>query len=170
MRNFIVGLITFFSIVACFLFQLNVLNELPLFGVVANIGIVFIVSLGILAGEKIGVTIGLSYGLIVDIFFGKSLGIYSLLFLLVGFFCGKISYSFSKDNKFSIIMISAAVTFIYEIICYLFFVVAYGYELMILSTIIRIVLESVYNIFIASVFFKPFSFLSDIINKSKLMT
>lgn len=167
MRNFWVGIIVFFVIVFCFWIQLNILNLIPLFGVVANIGIVFVVSLGILSGQNIGVIVGIIYGLIMDILFGKALGIYTLLFFLIGFFCGKISKGFSKENKSSVLMIVAITTLAYEAICYFMFMLVYRYDLNLFSVIWTIILECVYNLFIATLLFKPFSFLSEIINKGK---
>ena len=167
MRNFWVGIIVFLVIVFCFWIQLNILNLIPLFGVVANIGIVFVVSLGIFSGQKIGIAVGIVYGLFMDILFGKALGIYTLLFFLIGFFCGKISKGFSKDNKSSVIMIVAITTLIYEVLCYFMFMLIYGYDLAWFSTIYTIILECIYNIFIATLLFRPFSFLSEIINKGK---
>ena len=167
MRNFFVGIIVFLVIIFCFWIQLNILNLIPLFGVVANIGIVFVVSLGILCGQNIGVAVGISYGLIMDILFGKALGIYTFLFFLIGFFCGKISRGFSKENKSSVLMIVAATTFLYEVACYMMFMLVYGYDLAWFSAGWTIFLESVYNLFIATLLFKPFSFLAEIINKGK---
>lgn len=167
MRNFLVGIIVFWVIVFCFWIQLNILNLIPLFGVVANIGIVFVVSLGILCGQKIGITIGISYGLLMDILFGKALGIYTFLFFLIGFFCGKISKGFSKENKSSVLMIVAITTLAYEALCYFIFMLVYGYDLALFGAIWTILFECVYNLFIATLLFKPFSFLSEIINKGK---
>ena len=167
MRNFWVGIIVFFVIIFCFWFQLNILNLIPLFGIVANIGIVFVVSLGILCGQKIGVTIGISYGLLMDILFGKTLGIYTFLLFLVGFFCGKISKGFSKENKSSIMMIVAITTVAYEALSYFIFTLVYGYDLALFSAIWTIVLECIYNLFVAMLLFKPLSFLAEIINKGK---
>lgn len=167
MRNFWICCILFLVVIFCFWFQINVLNVIPLFGVVPNIGIVLIVALGILCGQKTGIIVGTLYGIIMDILMGKAFGIYTLLFFLIGFFCGRISYGFSKENKSSIMMIVAVTTVIYEALCLMMFVIVYKYDLSLFSSILTIALECLYNVFIALVFFKPLSFLSEIINKGK---
>lgn len=167
MRNFWVSLITTLVLLLTILFQVNVLNVIQLFGVTANVGIVFVVALGILCGQKIGITIGIIYGAFMDILFGKSFGIYTLLYTIIGFVCGKISHGFSKENKSAIVMISAITTLAFELICYVIFVIIYDYDFMIFSTVHKIILECVYNIFIAKVLFKPYSALAEIINKGK---
>ncbi len=167
MRNFLAGVIVFAVIIFSILFQLNILNNIPLFGAVANIGIVLVVSLGILTGKTVGFSVGLIYGLFSDIIFGKTIGIYILLYSLVGFFCGKISDGFSKENKSSVIMVVAVVTVIFEFAYYIILCVIYNYEFVLFNTIWVIFLESIYNIFIAIIFFKLLSFLAELINKGK---
>lgn len=167
MRNFWASVIVFFVIVFCFWFQFNILNLVPLFGVTANIGIIFVVALGILCGKTTGITLGFIYGILSDILLGKSIGIYVILYLIVGYFSGKISYSFSKENKSSIVMMAAAATLIFEVICYFMFVIIYGYEFEFFGMLWTVILECIYNIFVAWVFFKPLSFLAEIINRGK---
>lgn len=167
MRNFLVSVIVFLVIVLCLWIQLNILNLIPLFGVIANIGIVFVVSLGILSGQKVGITVGIIYGLFMDILFGKAFGIYTFLFFLIGYFCGKISNGFSRENKSSIIMIVAVATLAYEIVSYFMFMIVYKYDFSLISIIWTVVLECIYNVFIATILFRPFSFLAEIINKGK---
>ena len=89
MRNFWVSIIVFLVIIFCVVLQLNVFNMIPLFGVKANMGIVLVVALGILCGQKIGIAVGIFYGLILDILIGKSLGIYTFLYFLVRLFLWK---------------------------------------------------------------------------------
>lgn len=161
------GLLTVGVMLGSIWIQFNVLNNIPLFGVKANIGIIFVVAIGILCGEKIGISVGISYGILLDILTGKSLGLYALLFFLVGFFCGKISHGFSKENKSSIIMIVAVATILFEIAAYFMFAICYGYDFSLLKFIVITILEAIYNIFIAWAFFKPLSLLSEIINKGK---
>lgn len=167
MRNFRVGIIMFLVMILCFWFQFNVLNDIPLFGVIGNIGIAFVVSLGILTGQEVGIIVGISYGLFTDILIGKCIGIYTVLFFLVGFFCGKISKGFSKENKSSIIIIVMATTLIYEVLSYILFMFIYSYDFILIKLVTTCVLESVYNMLIASILFKPFSFLAEIVNKGK---
>lgn len=167
MRNFWVGIIVFLVILLCIWMQQNIINAIPLFGAIANIGIILVVTLGLISEQKIGATVGIVYGLLLDILFGKTIGIYTLLFFIMGIFCGKIGHGFSKDNKSSVVMVVALVTVIYEIINYLLFVVIYKYDFELFSSIWTIILECVYNIFLTIILFKPFSFLGEIINKGK---
>lgn len=167
MRNFITGLLVFGVILACIWLQINVLNQIPLFGVKANIGIVFVVALSILCGQSVGISVGIAYGVLSDILFGKAFGIYTLLFLLVGFFCGKMSRGFSKENKTALVMSTAGTTIVFEILSYLVFIFVYGYEMELFAMIKTILLECIYHIVIARLCFSFFSNLAETINKGK---
>ena len=64
-------------------------------------------------------------------------------------------------------MIVALTTLLFEFLSYLMFVVIYGYDFELFSTIWVIFLEALYNILTTAILFKPLSFLSEIINKGK---
>lgn len=147
--------------------QLNILNNIPLFGVKANIGIVLVVSLSILCGQAVGISVGITYGILSDVLFGKAFGINTLLLFLTGFFCGKMSKGFSKENKTALIMVTIAATVVIEVLTYLILVVVYHYEMALMTIVKTLVLEGIYHVFLTRIFFKGLSSLSETINKGK---
>lgn len=167
MRNFWTGLIVFGIILLSFWVQINLMNRIPLFGVKANMGIVFIVAISTLCGQGVGISIGLVYGVLSDIFFGKAFGIYTLLFLGIGFFCGHMSKRFSKENKSALVMVTSLATLVFEVFCYGFFFLIYRYEILFWQLLKTIGLEMLYNMFLARILFQLFSGLAEIINKGK---
>ena len=167
LRNFWTGCIVLGVILLLIGLQINLLNEVPLFGVKANIGIVFVATLSILCGQSVGIAIGIVYGMLSDILFGKVFGIYTLLFFLVGFFCGRMSKGFSKENKVSVILITAMTTIIFEVLFYFLYVMLNGYEIELLSLVKVFLLEGVYNMLIARLLFGGLSVLSEMINRGK---
>lgn len=167
MRNFWTGVIVFLVMLISIWIQQNILNNIPLFGVKANIGIILVVALSTLCGQAVGMTIGATYGLLIDILFGKAFGVYTLLFFFVGFFCGKISRDFSKENRTAIIMVTISATIVFEVISYVVFMMIYNYEF-VLTSIIKVVgLEVLYHILLARLCFNLFSNLAEIINRGK---
>ena len=165
MKEFWTGVILFFVIICSLWLQLNLFNIVPLFGIKANIGIVLVVALSILCGLRIGISVGIVYGLLLDCLLEKSVGIFTLLFFLVGFFCGKASNRFSKENKTSIILITAGTTIIFEILSYMFFVVNYKYDIDIFHIIKTIIIEVIYNVIISMLCFRAFTWLADGLNR-----
>ena len=73
MKKFYVGLITFLVMLLVIIIQINLINSLPLWGIVANIGICMISAFGISAGKFVGGIVGFFYGLFIDLLFSRVL-------------------------------------------------------------------------------------------------
>lgn len=167
MRNFWTGCLVLGVLLCAFWIQFHFLNLVPLWGIKANLGIVLVVTLSTLCGQGIGATIGTVYGVLSDILMGKALGIYTILFFLVGFFCGRMSKGFSKENKTAIVLITTGTTLLFEIASYLLMVIVYDYEWEIVILMKTVLLEGIYNMLMARFLFPLLSSLAEIINKGK---
>ena len=167
MKKFLVGLIVIITIILLVLIQINLLNVITFAGVAANIGIVVTTAMGLLCGKEVGTTVGGIYGLIIDIIFGKSLGFYFLLYMILGFCCGMIGRGFSKDNKTTLVVMVGVATILFEILSYGLGMIIYNYNFAIFSILIFAIKEAIYNILIGVILFKPLTLLAEIINKSK---
>ena len=116
MKRFI---ITAFLIFICFLLQCTLFQALAFGGIVPNLLIVLTASFGFMRGEKTGLLIGFFCGLLVDIFFGNSIGFYSLLYMYIGYMNGKFSTIFyPQDIKLPIMLILGS-DCVYGLTCYL---------------------------------------------------
>ena len=73
-------------ILVCFLLQSSVFTQLDLGGITPNLLIVLTASFGFMRGEKEGMFIGFICGLLMDIFYAEYMGLYSLVYLNIGFF------------------------------------------------------------------------------------
>ncbi len=110
--------VTALLILVCFLLQCTVFHALAFGGVVPNLLIVLTASFGFMRGEKTGLLIGFFCGLLVDIFFGDSIGFYSLLYMYTGYMNGKFSAIFyPEDIKLPIALILGSDCF-YGLTCY----------------------------------------------------
>lgn len=74
-----------FLIVICFLLQNTVFQALSLASVSPNLLLVVTASLGLMRGEKEGLLTGFFCGMLLDIFYGRILGFYALLYLFIGY-------------------------------------------------------------------------------------
>lgn len=167
MKKVLMVIITFIIICLSIWFQMTFLNSIPLSGVVANFGIVLIAGLGLVSGKFVGGIIGGVYGLLIDLAFARGIGLYVTLYALVGIISGYLNNSFSKGNKISMIMLILICTSFFEIVAYLFNILLNGFELDIKILIIKLVLESMYNILLTVLFFKPIVFYGELLNKTK---
>lgn len=110
--------ITAVLIFVCFLLQCTLFHALSFGGIVPNLLIVLTASFGFMRGEKTGLMIGFFCGLLVDIFFGNSIGFYSLLYMYIGYMNGKFSAVFyPEDIKLPIVLIIGSDCF-YGLMCY----------------------------------------------------
>ena len=167
MRKFITALIMICVILVTILIQVNLLNVVPLFGVIANIGIVLVAGIGLMSGEFVGGMTGAFYGLLIDVIFGKLIGINILLYTLTGIFTGHISNGFSKDNKTAMMVIVSITTILFEMSNVLLLYIFTKTSFDMVSVLITVVLETAYNMMLTLMLHKFIVELGEVINKSK---
>jgi rod shape-determining protein MreD len=78
-----------FAFVVVF-FQIGVVSEVPVFGVNADLTSLLAAFVGLMCGSTIGAACGFAVGLFVDLALLQTLGLTSLIFTLVGYWCGRL--------------------------------------------------------------------------------
>jgi rod shape-determining protein MreD len=71
-------------------FQIGVVSEVPVFGVNADLSILLVGFLGLMCGSMLGAASGFAVGMLVDLALLQTLGLTSLIFTLVGYWCGRL--------------------------------------------------------------------------------
>jgi rod shape-determining protein MreD len=71
-------------------FQIGVVSEVPLFGVVVDLSPLVVAFVGLLCGSTLGAMTGFAVGLLVDLALMQTLGVTSLILTLVGYWCGRL--------------------------------------------------------------------------------
>jgi rod shape-determining protein MreD len=93
-------------IIVCFVLQATLFYRLSFAGIVPNLTIIAVASLGFMRGERTGLLAGFFAGLLVDIFFGDVIGLYAMIYMYIGFLNGKLSGVFYAENiKLPLLMI-----------------------------------------------------------------
>jgi rod shape-determining protein MreD len=77
------------SVVIVF-FQIGVVSEVPVFGVKADLSPLLVAFVGLLCGCTLGAATGFAVGLLVDLALFQTLGLTSLVFTLIGYWCGRL--------------------------------------------------------------------------------
>lgn len=167
MKKVLVVIITFIIICISIWFQTEFLNSIPMMWTIANFGIVLVSGIGLISGKFLGGIIGAIYGILIDVAFGSSIGINTALYAMCGIISGILNNSFSKGNKISMVMLVLICTVLFEFIAYILNVILNGFELNISVLILKLILESAYNMLLTIIFFNPISFWGDILNKTK---
>jgi rod shape-determining protein MreD len=76
--------------VAIVFFQIGVVSEVPVFGVNVDLSPLLVAFAGLLCGSMIGAATGFAVGLLVDLALLQTLGVTSLIFTLIGYWCGRL--------------------------------------------------------------------------------
>jgi rod shape-determining protein MreD len=71
-------------------FQIGVVSEVPVFGVNADLSSLLVAFVGLLCGSTVGAACGFAVGLLVDLALLQTLGLTSLVFTLIGYWCGRL--------------------------------------------------------------------------------
>jgi rod shape-determining protein MreD len=72
------------------LFQICAVSEVPVFGVNVDLSPLLVAFVGLLCGSTIGAAGGFAVGLLVDVSLLQTLGVTSLIFTLIGYWCGRL--------------------------------------------------------------------------------
>ncbi len=72
------------------LFQIGVVSEVPVFGVNADLSPLLVAFVGLMCGSTLGAAAGFAVGLLVDLALLQTLGLTSLIFTLIGYWCGRL--------------------------------------------------------------------------------
>jgi rod shape-determining protein MreD len=65
-------------------------SQITIFGVSADLTVLVVMSVGLLAGSIPGAIMGFATGLLVDMVLVQTLGVTSLLYIVIGFWCGRL--------------------------------------------------------------------------------
>jgi len=71
-------------------FQIGVISEVPVFGVNVDLSPLLVAFVGLLCGSALGALSGFAVGLLVDLALLQTLGLTSLIFTLIGYWCGRL--------------------------------------------------------------------------------
>jgi rod shape-determining protein MreD len=77
------------SVIVVF-FQIGVTSEVTIFGVNVDLSPLLVAFIGLLCGSMLGAVGGFAVGLLVDLALLQTLGLTSLIFTLIGYWCGRL--------------------------------------------------------------------------------
>lgn len=109
MRKIRRPLVTVLIVIICFLLESTVFQSLSFASITPNLLIVVTASFGFMRGKKEGMLVGFLSGLIIDVLFGDLIGLYALIYMVLGYVNGFFKRIFYPDDiKLPLILISAS--------------------------------------------------------------
>lgn len=91
-------------------FQIGVVSEVPMFGVTIDLSPLLVAFIGLLCGSTVGAMSGFAIGLLVDLALVQTLGLTSLVFTLVGYWCGRLRELRDPQAALTPLLVGAAAT------------------------------------------------------------
>ncbi|MCR4807871.1 MAG: rod shape-determining protein MreD [Lachnospiraceae bacterium] len=106
-------------IIIGYLLQTTLFKAITLAGIVPNILLILTSAFGFMRGKNEGMYIGFVSGLLIDIFFGKIIGFYALVYMFIGYVNGFFRRIFyPEDIKLPMILIGLS-DLLYCFLCYI---------------------------------------------------
>jgi rod shape-determining protein MreD len=90
--------------------QAAAVSQISIFGVSADISVLVVMSVGLLAGSMAGSVMGFGIGLFVDLVMVQTLGVSSLLFIAVGYWSGRVHELYDPAHGLVPLAMGAAAT------------------------------------------------------------
>lgn len=114
-RKIVIAALTFVA----YILQGTLMKGIAINNVAPNLILITVCICGFMNGRKVGMLVGFFCGLMTDIFFGNFIGLYSLLFIYIGYANGYFhKIFFPEDIKMPLILIAVS-DFVYGIVVYL---------------------------------------------------
>ncbi len=141
-------------ILTVYLIQSTMIRILPMGGVAPNLLIILTSCFGFMRGKKDGMFVGFFSGIIIDVLFGRLIGFYALIYMIIGYLNGFFaSIFYPEDIKLPVALItSSELVYCFLVYVFRFLIqgkVRFGYYFL------HIILpEIVYTIFVTIIIYK----------------
>ncbi len=152
MKRFIVY---FLEILICFLIQSAMFHYIALADIVPNLIIILVAATAYMRGKTTGMLLGLFSGLLIDFIYGNYIiGLYALIYMLLGYLIGFTNRYYSNDDYTLPIVIIGVSDLIYGFSYYIFEFLLRG-RLNLLYYFRRIILpEIIYTVAVSVLLYK----------------
>lgn len=148
MKRFIVIVI---EILICFLLQTTVFQWAALAHVTPNLLLIVTVASGLMRGRTEGLAVGFVCGLLIDFSYGDVLGLYALIYMIIGYLNGYSHKIFIKDDLTIPVLLVGVSQFIYFFLFYVFEYLLKG-KLNLLFYLVRMGLPEIVYTVVVSIF------------------
>ena len=160
------GIAVFIQILLLYLMQTSVFTSFALAGVVPDLLLIPVVAIAFTRGSNKGMATGFVCGLMIDLTYSSFIGLFALMYLLIGFLTG-FAHKIYDENDYTIPVILISVSeLIYNLLYYVFFYFLNGklnfgfylYRFMIPKVIYTVLISLIlYRLFnLENIFFKRF--------------
>lgn len=145
MKKLLINVLLFITFIIIYLLHSNLFSWFKISGVMPNLFVIFILFIGLYSNKITSITYGIITGLLLDLFIGKKVGITAIMLGGVAILGLVFDKNFSKENRFTLIIMVIVSTFIFEVGSYFLSYFIYENYIQILTFIQMLLVECVYN-------------------------
>ncbi|MGB4657778.1 MAG: rod shape-determining protein MreD [Mobilitalea sp.] len=155
------------EIIICFVLQSAMFHYVQLADIMPNLLLILVVSTAYMRGRTEGLLVGFFSGLLVDLMFGSNVvGLYALLYLLIGYMVGFTNKIYSNDDYTLPIIFIAISDLVYGFFYYIFEFLLRG-RLDFLYYLRRIILpEMIYTVAVSIFLYKLLHLIHNRLNRN----
>ena len=153
MKKTVTTIIMIITFLIVYFLQANLFSWFNLVGIKPNLFVILVLIIGLFTGESRGVMLGILFGISLDFFIGKSIGISGIMLGIVGFLGGFLDKNFSKDSRFTMIIMIIISTCLYEVGSYLFNYFINNATIGIGTFIKILIVENIFNVFVTIILY-----------------
>jgi len=154
MKKFLIGICMYIFFIFLYFLQSDFFSWFTIAGVSPNIFIIFILFLGLFTDNKFSVIIAILSGVTLDLALGRVLGITGLLFGLIAIIAGYFDKNFSKENKFTLVIMVVVMTIATEVVNYFLNVLIQEIPAEIGAFVKILSIETLYNVMLTIILYK----------------
>lgn len=168
MRKILTIIYLIFFIVLIFTLQIMLIDGRTILGVKPNLILITVIVVSLWFGLYVGSFYGLIIGIITDILFGNNIGMFTIVYSIIGALIGFFSYNYRKENKIALVYVTVIATAVFEFVQYIMYFVISSHYNSILYLLYQLFATSVLNVVIVfivySLLYKILSFFENRLN------
>lgn len=145
MKKILINVLLFITFIIIYVLHSNLFSWFKIAGVMPNLFIIFILFIGLYSNKITGITYGIIIGLLLDLFIGKKVGITAIMLGTVAIIGVIFDKNFSKENRFTLIIMVMVSTFCFEAGSYFLSYFIYDNYIQIWPFVQILLVECVYN-------------------------
>lgn len=153
MKKAIVVVCLFITFLIIYFLQSNFFCWFTIAGIMPNMFVILALFISLFAGIKLGIGYCLFFGIFLDIVQGQTLGTYTIMLVFVAILGWLFEKNFSKDSRFTIMLMVMTGTILFELGRYIFNVTILGSSIEILYFIKILIVEVIYNAIITIIIY-----------------
>lgn len=168
----IIGLFITFLII--YFLQANFFSWFNIAGIKPNLFVILALFISLFSEIKTGIASGLFMGIFLDLVLGKNLGNYTIMLTLVSLLGWIFDKNFSKDSRFTIMLMVMCATLLFEIGNYILNIFIFNINIEVLQFVKILVVETIFNVIITAIIYpiiKKFGYkIEDTFKEQKILT